>query len=46
MTDEQMEEILDALEVVILNIREDTEIALNVVNDKLDRLIGILEKII
>lgn len=41
-----MEEILDALEVVILNIREDTEIALNVVNDKLDRLIGILEKII
>lgn len=46
MKDEQMEEILDALEVVILNIREDTEIALNVVNDKLDRLIGILEKII
>ena len=46
MTDEQMEEILDALEVVILNIREDTEIALNVVNDKLDRLIKILEEII
>ena len=41
-----MEEILDALEVVILNIREDTEIALNVVNDKLDRLISLLEKII
>ena len=36
----------DALEAVILNIREDTEDRVNKIDKKLDKLIEVLEKII